>query len=48
MYGYTGNYIRVKYPYQADLINLPVTITLHEMDEEGVYLCSINETISML
>jgi threonylcarbamoyladenosine tRNA methylthiotransferase MtaB len=35
MFGFTENYIKVKYPYSADLVNTPITITLDSFDEEG-------------
>ena len=35
MFGFTGNYVKVKYPYSPELVNTPVQITLDSFDEEG-------------
>jgi threonylcarbamoyladenosine tRNA methylthiotransferase MtaB len=43
LFGFTENYIRVKTPFNPDLINKIVTLTLKEMDNEGNYLFNFNE-----
>lgn len=40
MYGFTENYVRVKYPYDITLCNRPVPVTLSGFDEEGTMICS--------
>ena len=41
MYGYTGNYVRVKAPYCRDLINLVSRVKLLKMEENGDVLAEI-------
>lgn len=41
MFGFTENYIKVKYPYIPELINTPVKATLNEFDEEGNVLVTV-------
>jgi threonylcarbamoyladenosine tRNA methylthiotransferase MtaB len=41
MYGYTGNYVRVKTPYRRDLINVVSCVKLLQMDENGDVLAEI-------
>ena len=41
MYGYTGNYVRVKAPYCRDLINVVSRVKLLKMEENGDVLAEI-------
>lgn len=43
MYGYTGNYVRVKAPYRRDLINNICRVKLLSIDEKGDVLAEILE-----
>ncbi len=36
MFGYTENYVKVKLPYDASLVNQPLEITITNFDEDGV------------
>lgn len=40
MYGFTENYIKVKTPFNAALVNELVNVKLGEMDANGVYSCT--------
>lgn len=39
MYGFTQNYIKVKYAFDLNLCNTPQTIVVGDFDEEGNMLC---------
>ncbi|MBE9484776.1 MAG: tRNA (N(6)-L-threonylcarbamoyladenosine(37)-C(2))-methylthiotransferase MtaB [Bacteroidetes bacterium] len=41
MHGFTGNYLKVKTKYRKDLVNRIVSVKLDELDEEGIFLYSI-------
>lgn len=41
MYGYTGNYVRVKAPYQRALINKISRVSLQEVDSDGDVIVKI-------
>ena len=41
MHGFTGNYLKVKTKYSEDLVNQIVSVKLDELDEEGIFLYSI-------
>ncbi|MFM6934487.1 MAG: tRNA (N(6)-L-threonylcarbamoyladenosine(37)-C(2))-methylthiotransferase MtaB [Flavobacteriales bacterium] len=41
MYGFTENYIKVKYPYDANLVNTFQDIQLLEVDRDGMMKCEI-------
>ena len=43
MYGYTGNYIRVKAPYRRDLINRICRVRLGSIDENHDVMAEILE-----
>lgn len=43
MYGYTDNYVRVKTPFNASLINRSLKITLDKFDEEGNIVVKLPE-----
>ena len=43
MYGYTGNYIRVKAPYRRDLINRISRVKLVSIDEQHDVMAEILE-----
>lgn len=45
MFGFTENYVKVKYPYSADLVNTSLEVTLDSFDEEGNVLVSLKETV---
>lgn len=45
MFGFTENYVKVKLPYSAELINTPVNITLDSFDEEGNVLGKVNQPV---
>ncbi|MBK7669364.1 MAG: tRNA (N(6)-L-threonylcarbamoyladenosine(37)-C(2))-methylthiotransferase MtaB [Sphingobacteriaceae bacterium] len=45
MFGFTENYVKVKYPYSAELVNTSLNVTLDAFDEEGNVLVSLKETI---
>jgi threonylcarbamoyladenosine tRNA methylthiotransferase MtaB len=44
MFGFTENYVKVKHPYSAELVNTSLNVTLDSFDEEGNILVSIKET----
>ncbi|HEX5001079.1 MAG TPA: tRNA (N(6)-L-threonylcarbamoyladenosine(37)-C(2))-methylthiotransferase MtaB [Bacteroidia bacterium] len=46
MHGFTDNYVKVKVPYDAGLVNTLVACRLEEIDESGEVLVSINEIIT--
>jgi threonylcarbamoyladenosine tRNA methylthiotransferase MtaB len=41
MYGFTENYIKVKYPFDLKLCNTPIDITITDFDDDGNMACSI-------
>jgi threonylcarbamoyladenosine tRNA methylthiotransferase MtaB len=41
MYGFTENYVKVKYPYDATLANTFRTIRLTEIDRDGIMKCEL-------
>ena len=43
MYGFTQNYVKVKYPFDVTLCNTPITITIGDFDEEGNMNCTISD-----
>lgn len=45
MYGFTENYVKVKLPYESDLCNVPLQITLGDFDEEGNILCELKDQV---
>ena len=45
MYGFTQNYIKVKYPFNVDLCNKIQTVTITNFDEDGNMICD-NVTLS--
>jgi hypothetical protein len=47
MFGFTQNYVKVKYPFDNELCNTPITITVGDFDEEGNMSCSLAENISV-
>ncbi len=46
MFGFTENYVKVKHPYDVELVNKPIKVTLEEFDEEGNVICKINDQIT--
>jgi threonylcarbamoyladenosine tRNA methylthiotransferase MtaB len=45
MFGFTQNYVKVKYPFDNELCNTPITITVGDFDEEGNMNCVLSENI---
>ena len=41
MYGFTENYVKVKYTYQPDLVNTFQSIKLLELDRDGIMKCEL-------
>ena len=41
MHGFTGNYLKVKTPYRADLVNKIISVPLSKLDDDGIFLYSI-------
>ena len=41
LYGFTENYVKVKTPYDARLINQIVAVQLTEIDRDGLMKCDI-------
>ena len=48
MYGFTENYIKVKYPYNKALTNTFQTLNLVEIDRDGIMLCEPNKEVLVL
>lgn len=44
MYGFTQNYVKVKYPFDETLCNSILNITILDFDEEGNMTCILMET----
>ena len=48
MYGFTQNYVKVKYPFDLNLCNIQQDITISDFDEDGNMLCElINQKIEI-
>jgi threonylcarbamoyladenosine tRNA methylthiotransferase MtaB len=45
MFGFTQNYVKVKYPYNADLCNKPLDIIVGDFDEDGNMTCVVKEQL---
>lgn len=45
MFGFTENYVKVKHPYSAELVNTSLQVTLDSFDEEGNVLGTINASV---
>ncbi|MBP7808466.1 MAG: tRNA (N(6)-L-threonylcarbamoyladenosine(37)-C(2))-methylthiotransferase MtaB [Bacteroidia bacterium] len=45
MFGFTENYVKVKYPYSAELVNTSLDVTLDSFDEEGNVLVKLKTEI---
>lgn len=45
MYGFTENYVKVKYPYNADLCNQPLEVIVGDFDEDGNMTCVVKEQL---
>ncbi|MGZ3898914.1 MAG: tRNA (N(6)-L-threonylcarbamoyladenosine(37)-C(2))-methylthiotransferase MtaB [Bacteroidia bacterium] len=43
MYGFTQNYVKVKYPYYQELCNQSVSIIVGDFDEDGNMNCMVRE-----
>ena len=41
MYGFTENYVKVKLPFDSALINTFQTVTLTEIDRDGIMKCTL-------
>ena len=48
MYGFTENYIKVKYPYNKALTNTFQNLNLVEIDRDGIMLCEPNKEVLVL
>ena len=44
MYGFTQNYVKVKYPFDETLCNSILNVTILDFDEEGNMTCLLMET----
>lgn len=44
MFGFTQNYVKVKYPYAPELCNTPLSVVISDFDEDGNMTCSVRET----
>ena len=40
MYGFSSNYVKLKTPYQADKVNKICTVTIDQIDTDGICICS--------
>ncbi len=47
MYGFTENYIKVKTPYNTDLVNQLITVQLDTIDREGIFDVTLLETVTV-
>jgi threonylcarbamoyladenosine tRNA methylthiotransferase MtaB len=47
MYGFTENYVKVKYTYQPDLVNTFQSIKLLELDRDGIMKCELVSLINV-
>jgi threonylcarbamoyladenosine tRNA methylthiotransferase MtaB len=45
MYGFTQNYVKVKYPYNAALCNTPVSIIAGDFDEDGNMTSAVKDPV---
>jgi threonylcarbamoyladenosine tRNA methylthiotransferase MtaB len=45
MYGFTENYVKVKYTYQPELVNTFQTIKLLDLDRDGIMKCELMSKI---
>jgi len=45
MYGFTQNYVKVKYPFDESLCNIPLNITVNDFDDDGNMTCVVNEAL---
>lgn len=43
MYGFTQNYVKVKYPFSEELCNRPLNVIIDDFDEDGNMLCCVIE-----
>ena len=41
MYGFTENYVKVKMPYDAAMVNKFQTVKLTEIDRDGIMICEL-------
>ena len=48
MYGFTENYIKVKFPYNKALTNTFQTLNLVEIDRDGIMICEPNKEVLVL
>lgn len=47
MHGFTENYVKVKTPFDPELINSEVPVTLSEIDRDGVVKITVDETVEI-
>ncbi|MEI8137369.1 MAG: tRNA (N(6)-L-threonylcarbamoyladenosine(37)-C(2))-methylthiotransferase MtaB [Bacteroidota bacterium] len=48
MFGFTQNYVKVKFPFEINLCNIPISITVCDFDEEGNMNCNLKESVVAL
>lgn len=48
MYGFTENYVKVKFPFDSALINTFQTVTLTEIDRDGVMKCTSTSSVPLI
>jgi threonylcarbamoyladenosine tRNA methylthiotransferase MtaB len=45
MYGFTQNYVKVKFPFDQSLCNQPMEVTIGDFDEEGDMHCTLSVNV---
>ena len=45
IYGFTENYVKVKYPYDTDLVNKIKSVNLNEIDRDGIFKILLNSPL---
>jgi threonylcarbamoyladenosine tRNA methylthiotransferase MtaB len=48
MSGFTRNYLKVKVPFEAELVNKITPVCLNEIQADGTFSCTINESMKVL
>jgi threonylcarbamoyladenosine tRNA methylthiotransferase MtaB len=46
IYGFTNNYVKVKLPYSAELVNQIVPVSLSEIDRDGIVKVDVKQEVS--
>jgi len=47
MYGFTSNYVKIKFPYQEEMTNTFQKISMDEIDRDGLMKCTILEPVTV-